>query len=64
MICYIVGNFEADHSLDLARTAVVDQHSLVTAHCYPLTSYIFCNVARSDILTGNSFIVRCHVTSK
>ena len=38
VICYIVGNFEADHSLDLAGTPVVDQHSLVTAHCYPLTS--------------------------
>ena len=25
---------------------------------------IICNVARSEILAGNSFIVRCHVTSK
>ena len=24
----------------------------------------FCNVFRSEILAGNSFIVRCHVTSK
>ena len=24
----------------------------------------FCNVAHSEILAGNSFIVRCHVTSK
>ena len=24
----------------------------------------FCNVACAEILAGNSFIVRCHVTSK
>ena len=31
-----------------------------------LTSLTFCNAvhARSEILAGNSFIVRCHVTSK
>ena len=61
MICYIAGNFEAENSLNLAARAVVGQHSWVTVHCYLLTSH---NVARSEILTGNSFIVRCHVTSK
>ena len=25
---------------------------------------IICNVARLEVLAGNSFIVRCHVTSK
>ena len=40
VICYIAGNFEAGNSLNLAVTAVVGQHSRVTVHCYPLTSYI------------------------
>ena len=40
VICYIAGDFEAGNSLNLAVTAVVDQHSRVTVHCYPLTSYI------------------------
>ena len=56
-------NFEAGNSFNLAVTAVVSQHSRVTVECYPLTSKI-CNVVRSEILAGNSFIVRCHVTSK
>ena len=31
-----------------------------------LPSYVvdFCNVARSEVLVGNSFIVRYHMTSK
>ena len=40
VICYIAGNFEAGNSLNLAVTEVVGQHSRVTVHCYPLTSYI------------------------
>ena len=51
---YITGNFEAGNSLNLAVTAVIGQNS----------REIFCNVACSEILGGNSFIVRCHVTSK
>jgi len=47
-------NFEAGNSLNIAVTAIVGQHSQVTEHC----------VARSAILAGNSFIARCHVTSK
>ena len=35
---FIVGNFEAGNSLNLAVTEVVGQHSRVTVHCYPLTS--------------------------
>ena len=61
VICYIAGNFEAENSLNLAVTGVVRQHSWVTVHSYLLMSH---NVARSEILSGNSFIVRCHVTSK
>ena len=41
-----------------AVTAVVCQYSLVKVHCYSLTSYRFCNAARSEILPGNTFIVR------
>ena len=50
-ICHIAGNYEAGNSLNLAVTAVVGQHSWVAGHC-------------SEILAGNSFIVRCHVTSR
>ena len=54
MTCYITGNFEAGNSLNLAVTLVIGKNS----------REIFCNVACSEILGGNSFIVRCHVTSK
>ena len=37
--CFIAENFEAGNALNLAVTAVVDQHSRVTVHCYPLKSY-------------------------
>ena len=37
--CFIAENFEAGSALNLAVTAVVGQHSQVTVHCYPLTSY-------------------------
>ena len=71
-------SLEAGNSLSLAVTAVVGQHSLLltgpTRHvnkdsvmlcCYvTLWRHRFCNVARSEILAWNSFIVRCHVTSK
>ena len=60
---FIAGNFEAGNSLNLAVMAFVGQHSRVTVHCYPLTSKIF-DVARSEILAGNGFTVRCHVISK
>ena len=53
-ICYIAGN-----SLNLAVTAVVGQYSLL-----PSDVLEFCNVVRSEILEGHSFIVRCHVTLK
>ena len=38
VICYAAENFEAGNSLNLAVTAVVDQHSRMTVLCYPLTS--------------------------
>ena len=31
---------------------------------YTFWCYYFCNIASLEILVGNSFIVRCHVTSK
>ena len=40
MICYKAVNFDPGNSSNLAVTAVVGQHSRVTVHCYPLTSYI------------------------
>ena len=40
VICYIAGNFEARNSLNLAVTALISQRSLVTVHCYTLTSSI------------------------
>ena len=51
VICYIAGNFEAGNSLNLAVTAVVGQHSRVTEHCYPLTSYILqcCSLRDFDV---------------
>ena len=54
MTCYITGNFEAGNSLTLAVTSVIGQNSWE----------ILCNVACSEILGENSFIVRGHVTSK
>ena len=38
-VCYIAGNFEAENSLNLAVTEVISQHSRVTLHCYPRTSF-------------------------
>ena len=61
VICYIAGNFGAENSLNLAVTGVVRQHSWVIVHCYLLMSH---SVASAEILSGSSFIVRCHVTSK
>ena len=58
MICYIAGNFEAENSFNLAVKASVGQHSRVIVHSALLLS------DRREILAGNSFIVRCHVTSK
>ena len=64
MICYIAGKFEAGNSLNLAvnggrRSTLVGNSTLL-----PSDVIDFCSVARSEILAGNSFIVRCHVTSK
>ena len=57
-------NSDAGNSFNLAVTAVVSQHSRVTVQCYPLTSKILQCCPLRDFLMGNSFIVRCHVTSK
>ena len=40
--------------------------STFTGNSALLPSYVidFCNVARSEVLVGNSFIVRYHITSK
>ena len=51
-------NFEGGNSLDPAVTATV------TLWLLPFDVIDFCNVARSEILAENNFIVRCHVTSK
>ena len=59
MICYIAGNFEAGNSLNLAVTAAVSEQWTVT-----LWRPRFCDDAHSEILGGNSFIVRGHLTSK
>ena len=64
MICYIAGKFEAGNSLNLAvnsgrRSTLVDNGTLL-----PSDVIDFADVARSEILAGNSFIVRCHVSSK
>ena len=64
--CYIAGNFEAWNSLNLAVTAGYHLSTFVgIKHCTATLWYHrFCNVACSEILVGNSFIVRCHVTLK
>ena len=49
-------HFEAGNSFNFVVTAAVGQHSVL-----PSDVIDFCNVARSEILAGNSFIVRCHV---
>ena len=50
--------------LNLAVTAVAVQYSRGNSTLLPSDVIEFSNVARSEILAGNSFIVRCHVTSK
>ena len=64
MNCYIAGNFEAGNTLNLAVFA--SRRSTFVGNSAQLPSDVidFSNVARSDILAGNSFIVRCHVTLK
>ena len=51
-------HFEAGNSFNFVVTAVVGQHSVL-----PSDVIDFCNVARPEILAGNSFIVRCHVVT-
>ena len=51
-------HFEAGNSFNFVVTAAVGQHSVL-----PSDVIDFCNVARSEILAGNSFIVRCHVVT-
>ena len=51
-------NVETANSFNFVVTAVVGQHSVL-----PSDVIDFCNVARSEILAGNSFIVRCHVVT-
>ena len=60
MICYIAGNFEAANSnCNGGRRSTFAGNSAL-----PSNDIDFCNVARPEILAGNSFILRCHVTSK
>ena len=58
VICYIAGNFEAGNSLNLALKAVVGQTTLLPSDVRDFA------MLPAEILAGNSFIVRCHVTSK
>ena len=54
--CYIAGNLEAGNSINLASCNGGRRSTFVLL----LSDVIdFCNVARSVILAGNSFIVRC-----
>ena len=57
------GNVESGNSINLAVTAVVGHHSRGTC-TVTLWRHRFCNVGRSEILAGNSFIVRFHETWK
>ena len=59
LIYYIAGNFETGNSFNFVVIAVVGQHSVLPCNVHRF----FCNVARSEILAGNSFIVRCHVVT-
>ena len=55
MICYIAIEEKYFSSNLIKRNLASDQHS---------ARHRFCNVVWSEILAGNSFFVRCHVTSK
>ena len=59
--CYIAGNFEAGNSprCNGARRSTFAGNSALLS-----SDVIDCRVARSEILAGNSFIVRCHVALK
>ena len=58
LIYYLAENLEAGNSFNFVVTAVVSQHSVL-----PSDVIDFCNVSRSEILAGNSFIVRSHVVT-
>ena len=58
LIYYLAENLEAGNSFNFVVTAVVGQHSVL-----PSDVIDFYNVSRSEILAGNSFIVRSHVVT-
>ena len=64
MICYIA------HEEKLFRVQLYEkksrERSTFAGNCALLPTNVidFCNVARSEILAGKSFIVSCHVTLK
>ena len=57
MICYRAGNLKACNGG--RRSTFVGDSALLPSDVIDV-----CNVSRSEVLAGNSFIVRCHVTSK
>ena len=65
MICYIAGKFKAGNSKKKPRcngsrrSTFAGNNSLL-----PSDNIDFCNDSLSEILAGNSFIVRCYVTSR
>ena len=61
MICYIAQ--KEKHAMATAM-AVVGEHSRVTSALLPSDDIDFTLLPAQSLLAGNSFIVRCHVTSK
>ena len=51
------------HFIQIA-TKAYGNRALLPSDAIDFCNGVFCNVARSDILAGNSFNVRCHVTAK
>ena len=51
------------HFIQIA-TKAYGNRALLPSDAIDFCNGVFCNVARSDILVGNSFNVRCHVTAK
>ena len=61
VICFIA---KKEKPLRATATAVVGQDSLVTVHRLPSDVIDFALLPAQRLLAGNSFVVRCHVTSK
>ena len=61
MICYIAQ--KEKHAMATAM-AVVGEHSRVTGALLPSDNIDFTPLPAQSLLAGNSFNVRCHVTSK